>query len=148
LPSALSPAEIDLCRRVIARGCAVNPKLVAMELPLAKSVAVARDGLEIVGVGAIKRDWPEYAEGIAKRSGFRFDPSASELGYIAVRASHRGRGISKVLVASLLAAMPRRPVFATTAEERMKATLTKAGFVQRGGEWLGKKGELSLWVLS
>ncbi len=38
-------------------------------------------------------------------------------------------------------------LFATTSDERMKKTLTKAGFVQSGLAWEGRKGQqLSLWL--
>jgi len=40
------------------------------------------------------------------------------------------------------------PLFATTDDVRMKATLGKVGFTQKGYEWDGDRGRLSLWVKS
>lgn len=56
-------------------------------------VVVKREGDQIVGVGAVKGQRPNYARTIAGRSGFEFDPQMHELGYVVVRASHRRRGL-------------------------------------------------------
>jgi hypothetical protein len=40
------------------------------------------------------------------------------------------------------------PLFATTSNGRMKSTLGKARFAQKGQEWHGESGWLSLWLKS
>lgn len=138
--------EIQACVTLIKEGCAVDPESAAAELPRSIVVAIQRDGQDIVAIGAIKRKRPGYASGIARKSGFPFNENSHELGYVAVKESHRRRGLSQEITAKLLAAFQSRPLFATTSNEGMKRTLEKAGFVRQGNEWLGKKGKLSLWI--
>lgn len=146
-PDVLSKEEIQACLSVIEEGCAVNLKSAARELPLAMVVAIKRKGQDIVGVGAIKRKRPDYASKIAKRSGFSFDENSHELGYVAVKKSHQGQGLSHEITAKLLCTFQGRPIFATTSHERMKRTLKRADFIRQGKEWQGKKGKLlSLWI--
>lgn len=141
----LSETEIDSCLRIIEEGCAVNPGAAKKELPLAQVLAIARSGVEIVAIGAIKRERPRYATDIARRSAFQFDKQTAELGYIAVDARHRGNDLSHAIVAKLLS-NKEGPLFATTDSDFMKGSLKKAGFKQQGKEWKGERGRLSLWI--
>jgi hypothetical protein len=68
-----------------------------------------------------------------------------ELGYVAVRASHRNQGLSTRIFDALLSAH-KGPLFATTSSDKMKHLNRKLGFIQRGTEWQGKKDRLSLWI--
>ena len=147
VPAELYKEEIQACIFLIQQGGAIeNPKSVVEELPRAIVIAVKRDGTDVVGVGAIKRKRPSYASGIAKSSGFLFDANTHELGYVAVKKSHRKRGISHEIAAKLLSTFQTKPLFATTSHDAMKLTLKNAGFVQRGNEWPGVKRVLSLWI--
>jgi hypothetical protein len=123
----------------------VDPDSAAAELPRAVAVAVARRGDEIVGVGAIKRVRTDYAARRADLSGAPFNPDTPELGYVAVDGNHRSKGLSGRIVAALLS-KHNGPLFATTDNQYMKSTLTTAGFVQKGCEWKGGRGTLSLWL--
>ena len=68
-----------------------------------------------------------------------------ELGYVAIAPQHRRRGLSHKIVDALVNAMPGS-LFATTDDEHMMRTLSGAGFVRRGHEWPGHRGQLSLWL--
>jgi len=144
-PGDLTTAQREACVAIIRSGGAVHPKAAARELRRAAMLAIATRGDEIVGVGAIKRLRPDYAAGIAKRSRIPLDPETAELGYVAVDDKHQGQRLSPRIVAALLAKHVG-PLFATTDNERMKRTLKKAGFVQKGQEWDGERGRLSLWI--
>jgi RimJ/RimL family protein N-acetyltransferase len=112
-------------------------------------VVVKRHAGQIVGVGAIKHQRHQYAAGIAgdKKSGYQFDPHMHEFGYVVVKESHQGNGYSKQITEKLLSLLPGKPLFATTSNPRMIATLTKYGFTQRGKAWKSPKGkDLSLWI--
>jgi GNAT superfamily N-acetyltransferase len=136
--------ELHACIEIIKEGEAVNVATATDELPEAMFVAVKRvDGL-LVGVGAIKKQRPWYARKIATESGFSFDERLHELGYVAVRATHRNQGIARELLAHLLDACKTRPLIATTASVAMKKLLFETGFQQRGREW--KNSTLSLWI--
>jgi predicted GNAT family N-acyltransferase len=99
-----------------------------------------------VAVGAIKRKRPRYASEIAKKSGFRFNRSVYELGFIVVNEPYQDFGLSDAIVEKLLATFHERPLFATSSNEFMKNAFEKAGFVRRGDEWPGMNGMLSLWI--
>ena len=140
-----STADQAACIRVIEGGEAVDVESARRELPKAIAVAIARLEGQIVGVGAIKRQRVKYAAEVSKKAHFKFPAEVLELGYVAVDPTHLGNHLSHKLVAVLLA-VPRDALFSTTSHPRMKETLKKAGFVQRGQEWDGNKSKLSLWL--
>jgi hypothetical protein len=69
-PRDLDTAELSACVAMIESGEAVDPESAAGKLPLCTTLAVAKRGDEIVGVGAIKRVrlaiHPELQCGVAK----------------------------------------------------------------------------------
>jgi len=141
----LNEEDRAACVAIIKSGEAVDPESAEAELPRASVVAVARRAKQIVGVGAIKRIRLGYASDKAYKSGVTFAPDTPELGYVAVDPAHQGKGLSHRIVAALLS-KNGGPLFATTSSEGMKKTLVKAGFAQKGREWKGQKGQLSLWM--
>ena len=143
LPGDLSEEELATCLTIIRDGGAVAISL--KKLQNTGMVAVARKDGVIVGVGSIKRGRPDRAVEIAQESGFDFPRQTLELGYIAVSPQHRRQGISHQLVRALVKAMPGG-FFATTDDDHMKKTLSVAGFTRHGGEWPGRRGQLSLWL--
>lgn len=144
-PKHLDKGEMAACIAIVKEGEAVDPESAEQELAMAGLLAVVRKGRQVVGVGAIKRPRPGYAAKITKRSGQVFPPDTPELGYVAVDPEHRGNHLSSKIVAALLAEH-RGPLFAATDSERMKTVNSKAGFLQKGDAWKGKRGQLSLWL--
>jgi RimJ/RimL family protein N-acetyltransferase len=145
-PSTLLEQDALACISVIKEGNAVNLKSAGQELPLA-AVAIYRDNGQIIAVGAIKRPRPSYASSISERSCFPFNSNSHELGYVAVKKTHQKQGLSYKITDALLSTHKSYPIFATTSHEGMKRTLKKAGFIQEGTEWKGKRGDmLSLWI--
>lgn len=145
VPADLSEAELQRCLAIITSGEAVDPEFAAAELPLARTLAIARVLKMIVGVGAVKRERIPYASGVAVRSDFEFRPDTPELGYVAVDKRHRGQGLSHRLVEKLLTSH-QGSLFATTDDAKMKASLLAGGFSQKGHKWMGHRGMLSLWI--
>lgn len=147
-PGDLTDGELGACIAIVNRGDAVDPESADEELGRSEVIAIARKGADIVGVGAIKRVRTGYASKIASsmKSGWSFDPNTLEVGYVAVDAQRRKRGLSHRIVAALLSKHQDR-LFATTSNEGMKKTLAGAGFVPKGQEWRGQKHNLlSLWI--
>ena len=143
----LTPQDVQGCLAVIGEGNAVNLTSAKEELPRTTLVAITRDGKEIVAVGVIKHKREPYATKIAKESGFAFDETIHELGYVAVKTSHRGRGLSKEITSLLMSSFTTRPIFATTSDKHMKRNLSKQGFAPQGKEWTGTTDNvLSLWM--
>jgi hypothetical protein len=94
--------------------------------------------------GAIKKPRPAYTSSLARKSGATFDLTMPELGYIAVHDGHRGKGLLERLTKARRP--PRRSLFATTDNDRMKRVLRRHSFERRGRQWQGNRGMLSLWI--
>lgn len=147
---AISSEDVDACVSVLDEGGALTDvQTAADELPHCLFVVVMRDAVgEVIGVGAVKGQRPRYAAGIAsdKKSGYQFDSHMHEFGYVVVKESHQGKGYSARITERLLSLLPGKPLFATTSNPRMLATLKKYGFTQKGKTWRPKDKDLSLWI--
>jgi GNAT superfamily N-acetyltransferase len=145
--SELTEGNYGRCVEIITKGNAVDPASAGDELKLARMLVVARIGVEIVGVGAVKRIRRDYASKLARLSGFDFDSDTPELGYVAVDPDHRGKRLSHRIVGTLLSGNDG-PLFATTSNDRMKTTLENAGFAHKGNMWKSERNgkEISLWM--
>jgi hypothetical protein len=99
-------------------------------------------------IATIKRKRPVYTAKVGAKSGFELEPDWHELSYVVTAATHRDRGISKDIRSKLLARFTPKPLFATTLSSYVKNSLKEAGFRQKGSEWKGKKGQLTLWLLA
>ena len=73
--SELTEADQAACLAILAAGGIVNVQTASWELPRTTLMATVRRDNAIVGVGAIKRERPEYALEKAKLSAFDFDPN-------------------------------------------------------------------------
>ena len=146
-PSELTTVETRECVKLIVDGGAVGRTFVEQWFPGSIQVAVTRLGAEIVGVGVIKPGDRPHTATVAGQSGAELPPGVDELGYVAVKEEHQGQRISRDIVQALLSEHDG-PLFATTWNARMRRTLVKVGFVQRGKGWpaTGGGNTLSLWV--
>src|SRR5260370_37423473 len=95
-PGDLSDAQLATCVEIVRDGGAVAISL--EKLQNARMLAVASKGGMIVGGGSIKRDRPDRAADIARRSGFGFPGETPELCYVADAPQHRRQWISYQLV--------------------------------------------------
>lgn len=146
-PHELSQVDIATCLSLIKIGNAADYASAKTQFAHTRVVAVIKLDKQIVGVGVIKQPRPSYAASVARKCKFPFGRNMLELGYVARDPSHKGHSFSEKIVSQLLSSLPGVDLFATTSNEKMKATLKHAGFVQRGGEWAGKnKNRLSLWL--
>ena len=141
----LNEADRAACIGLVVGGHAVNPRTAKRDFPHALQVAIARKDGKVVGVGTIKPVRKEYAAHTAEESKFPFDPDTPEFGYVAVDPAHQGKGLSSEITEAL--SQHKGSLFARTSDPKMKSALKKAGFVQRGDEWDGQRGDrLSLWI--
>ncbi len=146
-PNELSKTEAARCLFLVNEGGALSVRFTANQLGQSTCVCLVRNDNEIVGVGVIKSPRPQYASGIAKKSGFDFDKNMLELGYVSRDPLHWGKSLSEKIVAGLLSRCSDGPFFATTSNQKMKQTLEHFGFAQKGKEWVGRnKKNLSLWL--
>jgi GNAT superfamily N-acetyltransferase len=144
-PANISEQDLAACLSIIKVGGAVDPKSAERSLSIASMLAVVRIDRQVVGVGAVKPIRPGYAAKVAEKSGTEFDSNTPELGYVAVHPDHQNNKLATRIVRELLSANGGT-LFATTSNPWMKSTLERAGFAQRGDEWSGNSGRLSLWI--
>ena len=144
--SDLTEAERTRCLQLIGHGNAVSIRAARRDFPRSLQIAVARRKGHVVGVGAIK-PVREHAITVAELAHFPFDPDTPELGYVVVDSPHRGNKLSSRM-AKMLSEYPGQ-LFATTSDPSMKSALRGAGFIDRGEEWTGRRGDMiSLWIRS
>jgi hypothetical protein len=68
-PRELTETDLAVCVAVIKQGDAVDWESAARELPRATALAIVYKGVQILGVGAIKRERRNYAASVSKNSG-------------------------------------------------------------------------------
>jgi hypothetical protein len=148
-PSNLEPAELATMLQLLDVGAAVSVPSAKQEIPHATTFLVLLHEGKIVGLGAIKQEREWYAELVQseKKSHYPFSTKMLELGYVVVASEHGGKHLSGHIADALLANYDG-DLFATTDDPRMKATLEKRGFVQKGKEWKDGRDMLSLWLRS
>ncbi|MDE2184648.1 MAG: hypothetical protein KGJ78_16635 [Alphaproteobacteria bacterium] len=134
--------------QILKNGGAVSVSSAKKALPNATALVLLRHHGAIVGIGTIKPERVGYAKDkqAPEKAGYAFDPKMLELGYVVVHNDHRNKKLSGDIVTALLTRYDG-PLFATTDAPNMKHTLRNRDFVQRGQEWKGKRGTLSLWLL-
>ena len=103
----------------------------------------------IVGVAALKTPTKKYRADKFAAAGVTIAAyeTALELGYVVVAEDMRGKKLSGDLC-DAVAKEIRGPAFATTDSNTMKKNLQRSGFTRAGQEWQGRKGALSLWILT
>jgi hypothetical protein len=143
----ISVEDLTTCIRIIGESDPIDAHIAFIELPNAPSVAIVRNRVKIVAVGAIKQVRERGGSNISHYGGVSLPSDTLELAYIAVNHSYRGQRLSRRIVAELVARHPA-PIFAITSNRRMKKTLTRVGFMQKGYEWQSHRYHnvlLSLW---
>ena len=146
VPATLNDTDLDQCIALLSTGGALAAIPTKPHLRSANVVVLAKTEGDIVGLGVVKRVRPRYTADVCGegKSGFRFLPDTPELGYIVVDPTHQRKKLSYRLVAELVNSGNDR-LFSTTDSLPMKKALAGAGFIQRGKEWPGQRGQLSLW---
>jgi hypothetical protein len=145
VPRDLSEDEMQQSVTIVCEGGAVDRERATKNIPRVRLLVVVRTGKTIVGVGAIKRIQRRHTSDVAKLSGYPLDPATPELGYVAVHPKYRQRGLSGRILAALDKQHPG-VLFSTTDDANMKKTLIGGGFANKGHEWEGQRGMLSLWI--
>lgn len=136
----LTDAELDQCLTVIRAGEAIRLPNTATLRHQCQLIATARDEAAIIGIYAIKRARPAIARWIMTNAAAKFNPTTPELGYAAIAPTHRGRDLSTILRATIMAAH-HGPLYAVTSHPASIHGLGRAGFTQIGQPWRGQRGD-------
>ena len=143
----LSAEDLNKSLSVLEEGKAVNLASARAELPIAPVVVLKRIDGKVVGLGAIKRQRPDYAADKARASGYDLDPNMHEVGYVAVRQAFGERGVLWADHGCPVVGVAAAAVLGDDIESVYGETLTRAGFDPRGEPWAGASGNvLRLWI--
>lgn len=115
------------------------------------SITLLRQPLtnRIIAVAALKQPVANYRRDIFTKAGVSFAgfETSHELGYVAISPNMRGKRLSGSLVTAIVEQITS-PTFATTDNKTMQNNLARSGFTRVGDAWQGKKGFLSLWIIT
>lgn len=138
--------------RLVVKGKAVNGTVddLLARLKRTRCVAILREtgAHRIVAAAAWKRPGTAYRQSKFKAAGAPIAgfEAALELGYVVRAADMQGQQLSGGLVDAVVQQITE-PTFATTSSNTMRFHLERVGFTRVGGDWQGKNGMLSLWII-
>ena len=131
-PNTVAAEDLSAFKQFVLAGGEVNAKTLPSLVSSALSLAFARIGEELVGVGAIKRPNRRYRAYLFAKAGVMQDPSQFEfeLGWVYVRPSAREKGVASALVEVLVPLLDGALAYATSRvdNERMHVLLKRSGF--------------------
>jgi GNAT superfamily N-acetyltransferase len=126
ISSILSPGDCtpqalaDFEKLLVAAGT-VDPEGVTHRIRKAYQLLFLRESNgQLVGIGALKRPLSSYRAKVFAKAGISIlsDEYPVELGWVAVRRSHQGRGFSRRIISQLISLVENENLFATTMHER------------------------------
>lgn len=149
----LSPDDQLLVAQLVKEGGAIQGTVeeITQRLMRTRNLTLLRvkANNRIVGVAALKTPTRKYRADKFAAAGVPISSyeAALELGYVVVADDMRGGKLSGRLC-DAIAKEICGPAFATTDSNTMKSNLRRSGFTRAGQEWQGRKGALSLWVIT
>lgn len=156
ISSILSPGDCtpqalaDFEKLLVAAGT-VDPEGVTHRIRKAYQLLFLRESNgQLVGIGALKRPLSSYRAKVFAKAGISIlsDEYPVELGWVAVRRSHQGRGFSRRIISQLISSVENENLFATTRDDaRAKPFATEYGFEAVGKPYPSGRGyDLVLYV--
>jgi GNAT superfamily N-acetyltransferase len=143
-PWALTEPEIQDFIAMVRAGGEVGNVVLEENVRNAQCLVVARDGLCLIAVGALKNPKTSYRKNVRVKAGVTVDVQAFpfELGYLFVLPSARNHGIGHKLCEAALSAAKGEGVFATAraTNDRMHAILSQFGFSKAGKPYASPRG--------
>jgi predicted GNAT family N-acyltransferase len=149
----LNPNDQRAVAELVVLGRAVVGTVVDVlaRLKRTHSITVLRESVtnRIVAVAALKQPVSNYRRDNFTKAGVPFAgfETSRELGYVVISPDMRGKRLSGDLVKAIVEQIAS-PTFATTDNKIMQNNLARSGFTRVGDEWQGKKGLLSLWIIT
>jgi RimJ/RimL family protein N-acetyltransferase len=138
-PSNCTKEELSRFHEMVIAAGEVKAEGFRDRIERAEVLAFSRHGNEIIGVGALKRQHPNYTARIFKSANAKSAAGnfGLELGWVVIGEAHRRKGHSLPIVAALIAHAAGKPIYATSAStnEPMHKALIKYSFERDGGDW-------------
>lgn len=149
---ACTTDDLATFRQMVIEGGEVDPNTLPGLIEQALALAFARMDSSLVGVGTIKRPYDAHRAKVFEKAKSLLNPSEFEfeLGWFYVHPSARGNRLASKLVQALMPSLEGRAVYTTsrTDNDRMHASLKRAGFVQEGTPYPSKMNdqEIQLFI--
>jgi len=144
---ALTQENFKEARELVIKGTEAFPASLEDLRKKAKWMAFHRSGEVLVGVGGLKDPKPEYRDKLFEKTRSSHDPErfVTELGWIFVEESSRGKGVAKGIVTELLQRAPEGGLFSVVRADNEKgiALLKGFGFKKTGTEIPSTRGDHS-----
>lgn len=141
-PEDCSDAERKRFSDLVLEGGEVGGAVLAINIVEARVLVMLTQDEIVCGIAALKRPRKSYREKTSVKSEVDLDEASLpyELGYVYVQPVLQGTGQSHRLIAAALDHCDGAGVFATVRmdNDRMRATLEKAGFVVAGQPYPGR----------
>jgi RimJ/RimL family protein N-acetyltransferase len=138
-PAACSREELRAFYDLVASEGEVKTDGLKDRISRAEVLAFLENGGRLVGVGALKRQHPNYRDKVFKKADAKSEARNFdlELGWVVVDKAHRGRGYSRLILDALLSRSGGRCVYATSASanQPMHKTLAACDFERDGQAW-------------
>jgi GNAT superfamily N-acetyltransferase len=147
-PSECTPQELASFASLIRNAGEVEASGLNQRIRRAKSLTFLRDGDKMIGVAALKIPDATYKRRVFANAGVPLSEPGYpyELGWIAVDPLYQGKGLSRSLVESALAAADESEVFATSHSDNspMHKTLARFGFRRVGAPYSSSRPDRTL----
>lgn len=144
-PANAAGNDLALFEKLVLEGGEVNPHTLPGLMANAQSLAFARKGDSIVGVGGNKRPSRSHKAKVFRKANAQLDAEQFEfeLGWVYVRPEERRQGIAPALVESLMLAVGTALVYATSAVDKgsMHTALGRVGFRRIGVPFSSEQNE-------
>jgi GNAT superfamily N-acetyltransferase len=151
-PHLCTPARLAQFRQLVMEGGEVDAHTLPALIKRALALAFVRDGVSVVGVGALKRPNASYRNRVFANAKSSLAPKhfEFELGWIYVCPSARGKKLTSPMVKDLLQQAKGRPVYATSRVDNapMHASLVRCGFRKEGSPYPSSEHEVDIQLFA
>ena len=150
-PKEYSAEDIAAFMQMVKEGGEVDPATLPAFVDRALVLVTAHLHGRLVGIGAIKRPYDEYRARVFAKAKSLLDPTKFEfeLGWFYISPAARGNGLASELVQALMPALASRAAYSTsrTNNDRMHASLRRAGFVPEGAPYPSNMNDQEIQLL-
>ena len=135
-PHRCEKNAIDVFETLVRDGGEVAGAGLCGRIKNAHALVFARDGSDVIGVGALKKPVATYRDGVFRKAALAGSGALyeREVGWLFVIAPRRGEGLGRLLTKACVDATSGRSVYATSSAKntRMHGLLEETGFCRAG----------------
>lgn len=142
-PSECTSAELDVFQKLVEKGGEVTPRGLRKRIEQAAALVFVGES-ECVAVGAIKKPYQDYKQGVFSKAGVSSQGNnyIYELGWLYVTPAARGKGVGNSLMQAVVSYIDNSGCYATTREnnDAMHHLFSQYNFIRLGQAYPSAKG--------